>query len=370
MKALENNITAKTNSENNSVFFQPKLTINQPNDIYEQEADAVAEQVMRMPVNKNENIFFKPVSINSIQRKCSACEDEEKLQMKSEGGGVAGMTAPTIVHEVINSGGQPLDKSTRSFMESRFGYNFGNVQIHNDSLAHKSSAGINALAYTHGNHIVFGAGQYQAESNSGRQLLAHELVHVVQQKNYKNALQRYTTDNCGPDELRNEVKPGDLFAKAMVANAILVVIDKGLREKKNVKSLMLDYFKTQTPNYAILLRVYSSILDLLLSGDYQYQCDFNAEECKSFDAFVYTDWISEWFSDIHLCIEKLSGWSNEGIGRAIIHEMAHLECDIDDKIYCNTGDGCVPCGDKLSEEKAYNNADSYACLAYQLWKHR
>ena len=360
-----NGKTHQSKRNSNIVFFQPKLTINQPNDVYEQEADAMADRVMRMPINKNENHFFKPVSINSIQRKCAECEEEEKLQMKSEGGDVAGMTAPNIVHDVINSDGQPLDVGTRGFMESRFGYDFGNVQIHNDSLAHRSSAGINALAYTHGNHVVFGAGQYQPESYSGKQLLAHELVHVVQQKNNKNSLQRYTTDNCGPDELKNEIKPGDLFAKAMVANAILVVIDKETREKMYVRRLMLDYFNTQTPNYGTLLRVYSSILDLLLSGDYQYQCDFNTEKCKSVDAFVYNYW-----TDIHLCIEKLSGWSNEGIARAIIHEMAHYECDIDDKIYCNTGDGCVPCGAKLSEEKAYNNADSYACLAYQLWKHK
>jgi hypothetical protein len=68
-------------------------------------------------------------------------------------------------------------------MESRLGYDFRDVWIHNDSLAHKSSSEINALAYTYGNHVVFGAGQYQPNSNSGKRLLAHELVHVVQQRN-------------------------------------------------------------------------------------------------------------------------------------------------------------------------------------------
>lgn len=162
-------------------FIQPKLNINQPNDIYEHEADAMADKVTRMPANKNEAAFFQPANISFLQRKCTHCEDEEKLQMKSEGSPSGGMGVPLIVHDVIKSSGQPLDAGTRGFMESRFGYDFGNVQVHNDSLAHQSSADINALAYNNGNHVVFGAGQYQPDSNPGLQLLAHELVHVVQQ---------------------------------------------------------------------------------------------------------------------------------------------------------------------------------------------
>lgn len=200
-------------------FIQPKLTINLPNDIYEQEANAVAEKVMRMPDPKTEPLFFQqqPLPVTPLQRKCAACEDEEKLhrkeddeeepvqlkaikefdvqrkcshceeeetvQMKGENVASGGMAAPSIVHSVINSGGQPLDRSTRNFMESRFGYDFGNVQIHNDPAAHQSSKEINALAYTYGDHVVFGSGQYQPSTNFGKQLLAHELTHVVQQAN-------------------------------------------------------------------------------------------------------------------------------------------------------------------------------------------
>jgi hypothetical protein len=170
-----------------SLFFkpliQPKLTINQPNDIYEQEADAVAERIMRIPDTKTKPTFFqpKPLPTTPVQRKCAECEEEEKLQMKTKTGDNAGMVAPPIVHNVINFAGQPLDARTRNFMESRFGYDFGNVQVHNDALAHQSSADINAQAYTHGKHVVFAEGRYQPGSNSGKQLLAHELAHVVQQ---------------------------------------------------------------------------------------------------------------------------------------------------------------------------------------------
>lgn len=88
--------------------------------------------------------------------------------MKGGNGAAGAMNAPAVVHDAISCGGQPLDAGTKDFMESRFGCDFGNVQIHNDSLAHQSSADINALAYTCGNHVVFGTGQYQPNTNSGK----------------------------------------------------------------------------------------------------------------------------------------------------------------------------------------------------------
>lgn len=184
---FQNGKMVSPDSENHtSNFFkpiiQPKLTINQPNDIYEQEADAMETSIMRMPDQGNVQPFFHSVnSSNGIQKKCAHCEEEDKLQMKGESGAGGGMAAPAIVHNTINSGGKPLDANTKTFMESRFGYDFGNVQIHDDSSAHQSSAAINALAYTHGNHVVFGAGWYQPTTDPGKQLIAHELTHVLQQ---------------------------------------------------------------------------------------------------------------------------------------------------------------------------------------------
>jgi hypothetical protein len=89
---------------------------------------------------------------------------------------------PPIVHEVLHSPGRPLDADTRAFMEPRFGYDFSGVRIHNDSKASDSARAVNALAYTVGNHIVMGGGQYSPEASSTRRLLAHELAHVVQQR--------------------------------------------------------------------------------------------------------------------------------------------------------------------------------------------
>src|SRR5512134_3274935 len=90
--------------------------------------------------------------------------------------------APPVVHEVLHSPGQPLDAATRAFMEPRFGVDFGGVRVHADARAAESARAVNALAYTVGRSVVFGAGQYAPSTAQGQRLLAHELVHTLQQR--------------------------------------------------------------------------------------------------------------------------------------------------------------------------------------------
>jgi hypothetical protein len=87
----------------------------------------------------------------------------------------------SIIHKVLNSSSQSLDVGTRAFMEPRFGHDFSKVRVHADTKAAESARAVNALAYTVGNDVVFGAGQYQPATSNGRRLLGHELTHVVQQ---------------------------------------------------------------------------------------------------------------------------------------------------------------------------------------------
>jgi Domain of unknown function (DUF4157) len=112
---------------------------------------------------------------------CEDCKGKKKLQRKSTGGSAPSL-APPIVSRVLGSSGSPLDSGTRGFMESRIGYNFGGVRVHADSLAAESARAVNAAAYTVGRDVVFGAGQYAPSTSAGRQLLAHELAHVAQQR--------------------------------------------------------------------------------------------------------------------------------------------------------------------------------------------
>lgn len=181
--------------------------VNQPDDSYEQQADAMANKVMQM--SGKEHSFFKSAGRNQsvVRRKCAQCEEEDKLQLKPGSVGNSSAEVPSNVYGVLNSSGQSLDNSTRDFMESGFGQDFSGVRIHNDETAHHSSLAINARAYTHNNHIVFGAEQYQPNTAEGKKLLAHELTHVVQQANTSGHIQRQKKTPVQSD-IENLVKQG------------------------------------------------------------------------------------------------------------------------------------------------------------------
>lgn len=113
--------------------------------------------------------------------KCEDCQKKEMGLQRFAAGPARSNTVPPIVHEALRSPGQPLDRATRAFMEPRFGHDFSRVRIHTDGLAAESANAVAAHAYTVGGDIVFGTGRYAPGSENGRRLLAHELVHVIQQ---------------------------------------------------------------------------------------------------------------------------------------------------------------------------------------------
>jgi len=167
--------------------LQPKLTISKADDPYEREADRVADQVMSMPAPQSDGheLSITTANAHQAQRKCAECEEEEEegmLQRKESGSAEAPATAPSIVHETLSSAGEPLDAATRAYFEPRFGHDFSAVRIHTDTHAAESARAINARGYTAGNQIAFAAGQHSPETSEGRRLIAHELMHVVQQR--------------------------------------------------------------------------------------------------------------------------------------------------------------------------------------------
>jgi uncharacterized protein DUF4157 len=171
--------------------IQTKLAISQPDDPFELEADRVAERVMRMAVTQTgpeESSDSKPrtphASPRAVHRKCDHCEeDEEKtIQRKVQGGNLdspAAEPSPDYNRKLI---GKPLDPSTRSTMESRFGHDFSRVRVHTDTEAANRARAVQARAYTIGSDIVFSSGEYAPATKAGRMLVAHELAHVVQQR--------------------------------------------------------------------------------------------------------------------------------------------------------------------------------------------
>lgn len=110
----------------------------------------------------------------------SSTPSQSGLLQRRETNNTQPSEVPPIVHEVLRSPGQPLESDTRTFMQSRFGQDFSQVRVHTNTQAADSAQAIEALAYTVNQDIVFNAGQYSPHSTQGRQLLAHELTHVVQ----------------------------------------------------------------------------------------------------------------------------------------------------------------------------------------------
>ncbi|SFQ47501.1 eCIS core domain-containing protein [Parafilimonas terrae] len=417
IKTPENTI-GHPHKRNEQFFFQPKLSINQPNDIYEQEADAMAEKVVEEKEAPVEKKFFQP---QVVQRKCAHCEEEDlqkKIQKKqvndadtiiqrqdenetpqsnqnfqlpklppflpplqlrpptdsidylglretffnrgvmSPGlymdsaqqewarqyqfysqlglGNVIGNTFagealrffgvkppggdwnawlsntttpiavdsalsrdfptfneqeerrgglpnPTIIHapalhfkkagdgsasievseeteNYINtlSGGEPLSKQEKNFFEPRIDSDFSDVRIHTDRSANQSAKNLNALAYTQGNNIVFGSGQYKPDTDDGKKLLAHELTHVVQQN---GALQRKPAviSATFEEDLRAQLQAGQYATAYLALNDYLDW--KGLEAKRK---WLFDHAEIR---YLFLKSLPSTVIAEIYSAD-------------------------------------------------------------------------------------------------------
>lgn len=125
----------------------------------------------------DESLKLKPIAEVVPDAGQDKKKEETPVQRKAAGGGAAHL-APTAVNDVLSGAGDPLDTATRTAMETRFGADFSGVRIHTDA---RSAHGMDALAYTVGQDVVFAPGRYSPKTAMGRQLLAHELAHVVQQ---------------------------------------------------------------------------------------------------------------------------------------------------------------------------------------------
>lgn len=245
-----------------SVKVQPKLSIGSADDPLEREADAVADRVMRMPDQSvKQESFFKP-SGNFIQRKCTHCEEEKKLQKKSKEGLDGKTEAPAIIHDVISSPGNPLDQETRSFFEPRFGYDFRNVKVHTGNNATFSSETINAHAYTVGNHVVFNENRFAPQTNSGKKLLAHELTHVIQQGSpeVRPLVQRDVKNETLSDKWpTNSIRH---MQRALRNQKLYVGETSGVLDQQTIDGLNRVFYKDSWRNYD-----HNAVLGVLTSKD-------------------------------------------------------------------------------------------------------
>jgi hypothetical protein len=253
------------------IGIQPKLRVSQPGDLYEREADRVAEQVMGMSVS---NPISSPVSNEEerLDRKCSSCEmkkekEEEMLNISRKHSTLSNFEVSNeITNEISNtssrSGGYSLKPSIREYMESRFGYNFSKVRIHTDERAERSANSVNALAYTVGNDIVFGEGHYQPDTLEGQRLIAHKLTHVIQQEGKSDpTVQRSCSDPnfCKPYATTAEADS----AKWWIRNTYLRA--EGLKFGSESKGLY-ESFLSRSPGNSLVPVVFNSDSSDLVSS--------------------------------------------------------------------------------------------------------
>lgn len=244
-----------------SAKIQAKLSVSSPDDPQEKEADAMADQVMRMAEpaaapaakeeeklrkkeeeNNGESVLAKPGSKPVlVQAKCKSCEKDEKAQAKlfrmiqrseefssssmemsdGDAGSDYSINRKNIsLHhsDIVQRSGRgppqssiPFEQSlssskgagsalpgdTRQFMESRFNADFSGVRIHTGNHAESMSSQIHAQAFTHGNDIYFNSGKYSPTTGQGSTLLAHELTHTIQQGASKHNSNPASTTSSG-----------------------------------------------------------------------------------------------------------------------------------------------------------------------------
>ncbi len=165
---------------NTNSKLQAKLKVNVPGDKYEQEANRVADLVMRMPSAKHSGEYS---SAYGVRRDAKTRNSQAKLAINPVQGSYA---SGSEIHSAFASyrsyKGTPIDSVSRNYMEIRFGQDFRDIRVHTDSEASRLSDVLQAKAFTKGSDIYFNNGQYNPNSNSGRRLLAHELTHTVQQR--------------------------------------------------------------------------------------------------------------------------------------------------------------------------------------------
>jgi hypothetical protein len=165
-------------------------------DSFEREADQVADQAVRIGEAQLAGDVAAPAR---VQR--ASCQDDDLpgVQTKRAGSAESNTQLDTSsAMRVARAGGAPLPEAVRKYFEPRFGRDFSQVRVHADGEAAAAARSVQARAYTLGQHIAFGAGEYAPSTDSGRRLLAHELVHVMQQESAPALLQRKVDCNLEP----------------------------------------------------------------------------------------------------------------------------------------------------------------------------
>jgi hypothetical protein len=345
--------------------------------------------------------------------KCSENESEEEtstLQRKAHSSSaLTAATGPSIVRQVLRAPGEPINNPIRHFFEMRFAQNLSDVRIHNGDMAAQSARSVNALAYTVGNHVVFGAGRYNPASRAGQALLAHELTHVLQQRSGLRSRSGLAADAGEQEALRNENafhsaqpltfsspsaslarKDGDSTMQAPTgppgctaeqhtlilpaANLAIQWLDHSIEQllgflanpaapaSAAANQALQRHFHSTDPATAqrVVDRVRAIRQDIdsvRVGPQLTTECHSTEDhDCGHANAYVSGDRNLLAFCPIFF------GWSLEARAESIVHEMAHsIIGDITDRAYRD--DRLLPV---LNAAEALTNAESFGLLVEEL----
>jgi hypothetical protein len=313
---------ARCNNKKNSSrgILQAKLQVGAPHDAYEQEADRVADEVLANPGGNPISSKTPPL----IQRLASQTTGYKT-------------TAPPSVERALSGSGRALNSELQQDMSQRFNQDFSEVRIHTGVAAAQSAQQINANAYTVGHNIVFGTGQFAPHSQQGKRLLAHELTHVVQQRNNKTSgpvIHRQTIGTgCAVHQAEIEAAwaEGSRLASDTITTLdnTMAAINYNIAPSSIVSTALQNSFGDigLTPGFSFLpqlIRNYRSILAGFASGK-TLRCDpeslgADRNECDWRAAFV----VVGNSTDIFLCPSMFAAdVSVTSRSLTLLHEMAH-----------------------------------------------
>lgn len=195
----------------------PKLAIGQANSPLEQQADHMAEQVVR----PDASLAAAPAHVSPTTQ-TAAGEVDGRIASEIQG---------------LSGGGAPLPEPSRAFFESRFGHDFAAVRIHADDRSASLARSVDARAFTVGRDIVFGAGEYSPHTGEGARLLAHELTHVAQQRNSQAILQRQPAQG-GPSSSTAQPSLVEVNDQIAIVREGLLPLD--FYNRKDIRKLSFD----------------------------------------------------------------------------------------------------------------------------------
>jgi hypothetical protein len=375
------------NCGNKELGFQSNIKIGPENGQFEKEADQVSEKVMSI----GDTSVSRPNTVPEVNDSDSGNRSVQ-LKPQSAGGlttlGIA-TTAPQIGN--LKGNGESLESGTRTFFEPRFGYDFSQVRIHNDHSAADAAHAVRARAFTFGNHIVFNRGQYQPSNYQGRELLAHELTHVIQQRS--NTLQRqveaeateeveHNFINCNEDATQRSdavaiIQSAIRLARVMVADALAIIDTDEGEELLRPEFCRVGAATCPNPRQRRQIRNNLNRIASWLNSSRRFVCiNHDRPACERFSAAVRCGQPS-----VMLCsgFFQGSGPCNartvaEGRAAILIHEAAHLvgipPCSGEDsesgtERYCHDRQsGLYPPRNAISQSA--DSYSEYATNAYHL----